>query len=146
MRTESKLRSLIKSCTWRLIAILDTILVVMVVTCLHGRCSIEDALAIGVFEFGFKFVVYYIHERIWQRIDLKHRKDRTRTIVKTISWRAVATIMTFVIAGVVLKNENEIAVTIALIEIVTKSLFYYLHERVWINVPLGRIRKLLIKQ
>lgn len=145
MGTESKLRSLIKSFTWRLIAILDTILVVMAVTYFYGRCSIEDALTIGGFEFGFKFIVYYIHERIWQRIELKHRTDRTRSIVKTISWRIVATIMTFIIAGVILDNANDIAFTIALIEIVTKSLFYYLHERMWIIVPLGRIRKLLIR-
>ena len=144
MRSESKLRSLIKSFTWRLIAITDTILVVMAVTCFHGRCSLEDALAIGIFEFGFKFLIYYIHERIWQRIDLAHRTDRSRTIIKTVSWRVVATIMTFIIAGVILENGNDLAIIIALIEIVTKTIFYYLHERMWIVVPLGRIRRLLI--
>lgn len=116
----------------------------MAVTCFYGRCSLEDALAIGVFEFGFKFLVYYIHERVWQRIDLEHRTDRSRTIIKTISWRVVATVMTFIIAGVILENASQLALTIALIEIVTKTIFYYLHERIWIVVPLGRIRKLLI--
>ncbi len=146
MRTESKLRSLIKSFTWRLIAITDTILVVMAVTCFHGNCSLEDALAIGAFEFGFKFAVYYLHERLWQRIDMEHRTDRTRIIIKTISWRLVATVMTFIIAGLILEDASGIALTIALIEIVSKTLFYYLHERMWIIVPLGRIRKLFIKK
>lgn len=146
MKTESKLRSLIKSFTWRLVAITDTILVVMVVTCFHGNCSLEDALAIGAWEFGFKFAVYYLHERIWQRIDMEHRADRTRIIIKTISWRLVATVMTFVIAGLVLQDASGIALTIALIEIVSKTLFYYLHERIWIAVPLGRIRKLFTKK
>jgi uncharacterized membrane protein len=146
LRTESKLRSLIKSFTWRLVAITDTILVVMAVTCFHGNCSLEDALAIGAWEFGFKFAVYYAHERIWQRIDMEHRTDRTRIIVKTISWRLVATVMTFVIAGVVLKDASGIALTIALVEIVSKTLFYYLHERIWIVVPLGRIRRLFTKK
>lgn len=146
MRTESKLRSLIKSFTWRLVAITDTILVVMAITCFHGNCSFEDALAIGAFEFGFKFIVYYLHERLWQRIAMEHRTDRARIIIKTISWRLVATIMTFVIAGVILEDANEIALTIALIEIVSKTLFYYLHERMWIVVPLGRIRKLFSKK
>jgi uncharacterized membrane protein len=146
LRIESKLRSLIKSFTWRLVAITDTILVVMAVTCYHGNCSLEDALAIGGFEFGFKFVVYYLHERIWQRIDMEHRTDRSRLIIKTISWRLVATVMTFVIAGVILENASGVALTIALIEIFSKTLFYYLHERMWIIVPLGRIRKIFSKK
>ena len=54
--------------------------------------------------------------------------------------------MTFVIAGLVLQDASGIALTIALIEIVSKTLFYYLHERLWIIVPLGRIRKLFIKK
>jgi uncharacterized membrane protein len=118
----------------------------MAVTSFYGRCSLEDALAIGAFEFSFKFVVYYFHERIWQRIDLEHRTEQSRTVLKTVSWRIVATIMTFIIAGAILKDANNIALTIALIEIVTKTLFYYLHERMWIIVPLGRIRKLLIRK
>lgn len=146
MRTESKLRSLIKSFTWRLVAITDTILVVMAITCFHGNCSLEDALAIGAWEFGFKFAIYYLHERIWQRIDMEHRTDRTRIIIKTISWRLVATVMTFTIAGLILEDASGIALTIALVEVVSKTLFYYLHERLWIIVPLGRIRKLFIKK
>lgn len=146
MRTESKLRSLIKSFTWRLVAITDTILVVMAITCFHGNCSLEDALAIGAWEFGFKFAIYYLHERIWQRIDMEHRTDRTRIIIKTISWRLVATVMTFIIAGLILEDASGIALTIALVEVVSKTLFYYLHERLWIIVPLGRIRKLFIKK
>lgn len=144
-KSESKLRSFIKSFTWRVVAIIDTIIMVMIVTCYNGNCSLEDAFAIGAFEFGFKFIIYYIHERIWQRIALEHRTERVRTIFKTISWRTVATIMTFIIAGVILKDSNGIALTIALIEIVSKTIFYYLHERVWLNIPLGRIRKLVNK-
>jgi len=146
LKTESKLRSLIKSFTWRLVAIVDTILVVMAVTCFHGNCSLEDALTIGVFEFGFKFVVYYLHERLWQRIGMEKRTDRTRIVIKTISWRLVATVMTFVIAGVILQDASGLALTIALIEIVSKTVFYYIHERMWLVVPLGRIRKLFIKK
>jgi uncharacterized membrane protein len=41
--------------------------------------------------------------------------------MKTISWRLVATVMTFVIAGVILENASGIALTIALIEIFSKT-------------------------
>lgn len=140
LKTESKLRSLIKSFTWRIVAIIDTVLVVMAITCFFDQCSIEEAFAIGALEFGFKFIVYYAHERIWQRISMSHREDKTRTLFKTISWRVVATIMTFIIAGAILKDANGLALTIALIEIITKTVLYYIHERVWLVLPLGRIR------
>ena len=50
-KDESKLRSLVKSFSWRIIAIADTILIVLLITCLSGKCSLEDALAIGFIEF-----------------------------------------------------------------------------------------------
>jgi uncharacterized membrane protein len=144
-KTESKLRSLIKSFTWRIVAIIDTVLVVMAVTCYSDNCSLEEAFAIGLFEFGFKFVVYYLHERVWQRIDMSHRTAKVRTLYKTISWRVVATIMTFIIAGAILDNANDLALTIALIEVITKTVFYYIHERMWLVLPLGRILKFIKK-
>ena len=141
MRSESKLRSLIKSFTWRLVAITDTILVVIAVTCFHGNCSLEDALAIGVFEFGFKFIVYYFHERIWQ-VALKDGViSQKETLYKTISWRILASAMTFIISGTILNAFDEIALYIALTESFTKFMLYYIHERLWIKLPLGRIRK-----
>lgn len=146
MKTESKLRSLLKSLSWRIIAIADTVIVVLAVTCFFDHCSLEDAFAIGLFEFGFKFLFYYLHERIWQRIDITHRTDRTRTIIKTVSWRIVATIMTFIIAGAILEGDNNLAILIALIEIITKTIFYYLHERLWLILPLGKIRHIFKKK
>ncbi len=146
MRTESKLRSLIKSFTWRLIAITDTILVVMAVTCFHGNCSLEDALAIGAFEFGFKFVVYYVHERIWQRALIDGVLTKRSTLFKTISWRIIATAMTFAISGTILNAFDEIALYIALIELFTKFVLYYFHEQLWLKLPLGRIRRFIFKR
>ena len=61
-RRESHIRSFAKGLSWRVVATTDTILVVLLVTCLTGQCSIEHALAIGGAEFVIKFVVYYIHE------------------------------------------------------------------------------------
>lgn len=143
---ESNLRSLIKSLSWRLIAIADTILVVLLVTCIAGQCNIEHAITIGGIEFVFKFIVYYAHERVWQRVDMVHRTDRTRTIVKTFSWRFVATIMTIIIAETILERSNSIVLTIAVIEIFSKTIFYYLHERLWLVLPLGKIRNLLYEK
>ena len=61
---ESKLRSLLKAITWRITATLTTILIAWM---LIGDVNV--AMAIGSIEFFAKFVIYYLHERAWNRID-----------------------------------------------------------------------------
>ena len=140
-KKESHLRSVIKGISWRIIATMDTIIVVLFVTCLTGNCSLEHAIKIGFIEFFIKFAVYYIHERVWQRALLDGIVTKNETLFKTISWRIVATTMTFIISGTILNAFDEIALYIALTELVTKFVLYYLHERMWLLLPLGRIRK-----
>lgn len=60
---ESRLRSLIKGITWRVLGTLDTFLLSYLVT-----ESTEAASAIASFELLTKFVLYYVHERAWQKI------------------------------------------------------------------------------
>ena len=139
-KKESHLRSLLKGISWRIVATADTTLVVLLITCLTGECSIESAIKIGSIEFLIKFVVYYIHERIWQKILLNKEVTKKQTLQKTISWRVIATTMTFLISGSVLNAFDEIALYIALTELFTKFALYYLHERLWLKLPLGKIR------
>lgn len=141
-KKDSHLRSLLKGISWRVIATTDTILVVLLITCLTGSCSIEDAIKIGFIEFVLKFFMYYIHERIWLRRLVNKTVTKKETFQKTISWRIIATGMTFLISGSVLKAFDEIALYIALTELFTKFALYYLHERLWLKLPLGRIRHL----
>lgn len=140
-KKESHLRSIIKGISWRIIAFIDTILVVLLVTCLMGTCSIDQAIKIGVAEFVIKFMVYYLHERVWQRALKDGRFSNRETLYKTISWRIVATTMTFFISGTILNAYDEIALYIALTELFTKFALYYTHERLWLKLPLGRIRQ-----
>lgn len=144
-KKESHLRSLIKGISWRIVATADTILVVLLVTCLLGKCSLENALKIGFIEFGLKFVVYYLHERVWQFIIKDGNVTKKETLQKSISWRIVATTMTFIISGTILNAFNEVALYIALTELFTKFALYYFHERLWLKIPLGKVRGLIGK-
>jgi uncharacterized membrane protein len=63
--------------------------------------------------------------------------SHVRSIGKAISWRIVGTIDTFVITLVITGN-FVIAGSIASVESISKIVLYYLHERVWSNVTLGR--------
>ena len=60
-----------------------------------------------------------------------------RSISKAISWRIVGTIDTFVITLVITGN-FVIAGSIASVESISKVILYYLHERAWSKVTLGR--------
>jgi uncharacterized membrane protein len=143
-KKESHIRSLLKGISWRIIATSDTILVVLFITCISGECSLDNALKIGAIEFLLKFLVYYLHERAWQKILLNKVVSQKETLKKTISWRVIATLMTFVISGIVLETFDEIALYIGLTELFTKFVLYYLHERLWLKLPLGRIRNFLL--
>lgn len=66
---------------------------------------------------------------------LNHDNVR-RSIIKTLTWRTVASLDTFAIAWAITGNPLAGA-TIAGIEVVTKIGFYYLHERAWSHVNFG---------
>ncbi len=143
-RKESHIRSILKGVSWRIVATTDTIAVVLLVTCLNGSCSLENAIKIGALEFVIKFLVYYLHERVWQNILQNKTVDKKQTLHKTISWRIIATTMTFVISGTILETFDEIAMFIALTELFTKFVLYYLHERLWLKLPLGKVRQFFL--
>lgn len=147
-KRESHLRSLLKGISWRIIATLDTIVVALLAIWLLKdefslNHALRDAVKIGFYEFFIKLAVYYVHERIWEQARSGDGLDRSRTLKKSVSWRIVATSMTFVIAGTVLESYDNVALAIAIIEFFTKFTLYYIHERVWLKLPLGRIRSWL---
>jgi len=142
---ESHLRSVIKGVSWRIIATSDTILVVLIITCLFGECSIGNALKIGAIEFVIKLFIYYLHERIWQKINKTSDITKRKSLYKTMSWRIIATGTTFIISGAVLRSFNEVALFIALLEASSKFILYYGHERLWLKLPIGYFHKFIKK-
>ena len=61
----TKLRSLLKAISWRIVGTLDTMTLGWIIT-----GSPIMGLKIGALELITKFVLYYIHERIWLRSKL----------------------------------------------------------------------------
>ncbi|HMA70299.1 MAG TPA: DUF2061 domain-containing protein [Xanthobacteraceae bacterium] len=64
------------------------------------------------------------------------REGHGRSFAKAVSWRTVGTIDTFIISFFV-TGKVSLAGTIASIEVMTKIMIYYLHERVWAAIPWG---------
>jgi uncharacterized membrane protein len=77
---------------------------------------------------------------------LRSKESPFRSIVKTFSWRLIATFTTFLITFIIFKSYTdktylevlETASFVAIIEIFAKLLFYYLHERMWVNIQWGK--------
>ena len=67
------------------------------------------------------------------------RDSRLRSVLKGLSWRVLATLITAFIAYFWSKDVR-LAIMIALVEFPAKFLIYYLHERVWAKMALGTVR------
>jgi uncharacterized membrane protein len=70
---------------------------------------------------------------------LRGREGHGRSFIKAVSWRTVGTIDTFIISFFVTGKLSHAGGS-ASIEVVTKILIYYLHERAWAVIPWGQSR------
>ena len=73
-------------------------------------------------------------------IGTKSRADkdaRYRSLMKAVTWRLTGSIDTLVLSLLITGNIR-VAGTISAVEIVTKILLFYFHERVWVTIPWGR--------
>lgn len=77
--------------------------------------------------------------------------SHARSFLKAVSWRCVGTLDTFFVSFVVLNltgvasggvgHAARVSGGIAAVEVLTKIVLYYVHERAWARVPLGRARR-----
>ena len=71
MALENHYRSLVKAISWRVTGTIDTILISFLIT---GQA--KWALTIGFVELFTKVFLYYVHERIWNRLSFGRIKGR----------------------------------------------------------------------
>lgn len=135
MKDSSRKRHIAKAITWRLVATIDTIILSWVIT---GNPLI--GLKIGLAEVITKMGLYYLHERIWFNLNLTENghilQSNKRHIAKTFTWRIVGTLDTMTLSWIISGNPVT-GLKIGLGELVTKMLFYYLHERAWYKINYG---------
>jgi uncharacterized membrane protein len=67
-----------------------------------------------------------------------------RSFVKAVSWRLTGSLDTMIITFLI-TGKLRWALTISGVELFTKIGLYYLHERLWEKIPLGRIKEATIK-
>ncbi len=64
-------------------------------------------------------------------------ESKTRSIVKAISWRVLATLITMLLV-LTFTGRVDVALTVGAFEAIVKMLFYFLHERAWNRISAGR--------
>jgi uncharacterized membrane protein len=86
------------------------------------------------------FYISKIQNGDMENKNVKIVEKRSRSIVKTISWRTVGTIDTIIISWIIVGNVN-FAITIGGVELFTKMALYFLHERAWNKSNFGRMKE-----
>lgn len=134
-------RHLAKTMTWRIVGTIDTMIIGWLVS---GNALI--GLSIGGTEVVTKMILYFLHERAWFKYGYK--KDEVgknimsikRHLAKTITWRIVGTMDTMLLAWIISGNPMT-GLKVGGIEVITKMVLYYLHERVWYKFDFGVDKK-----
>ncbi|MDF1673855.1 MAG: DUF2061 domain-containing protein [Vicingaceae bacterium] len=130
-------RHLAKTMTWRIVGTIDTMIIGWLVS---GEPLI--GLSIGGTEVITKMILYFLHERTWFKYGYK--KDEKgknimsikRHLSKTVTWRVIGTIDTMLLAWLI-SGDPMTGLKVGGIEILTKMILYYLHERAWYKFDFG---------
>ena len=89
---------------------------------------------------------HYILKYMFIKIDPKRynsegegvsKTSRTRSLLKALTWRTIATSDTFIIS-LFITGTISWAASIATLEVFTKTGLYYLHERGWDRIRIGQ--------
>ena len=67
-------------------------------------------------------------------------ETRWRSLVKAFSWRFIATIITTSIVWL-LTGQGKFAMTVGLLDTTVKIFVYFAHERIWLKIPFGKIKR-----
>ncbi len=130
-------RHLAKTMTWRIVGTIDTMIIGWIVS---GELLI--GLSLGGTEVITKMILYFLHERAWFKYGYVKDAEgnsgmsKKRHLLKTFTWRGVGTIDTMFLAWLI-TGDPTTGLQIASVEVVSKMLLYYLHERVWYKYDFG---------
>ena len=147
-------RSIAKAISWRVLGTLDTLLLSFVILSFLGplfgleEASAADraktAAAIAITEVVTKLTLYFLHERLWSRLQWDreldeeghHRDGRRRSATKTATYRILASLDTMVL-GLIFTGSRATAISIGGLEVFSKLALYFFHERFWARVRWG---------
>jgi uncharacterized membrane protein len=79
-------------------------------------------------------------------LKVSDRADKPmKSVLKAISWRMVGTIDTMIISYFI-TGKVTVAISIGSVEVITKTILYYFHERLWAHIHRIKIKGWLKKE
>jgi uncharacterized membrane protein len=67
-------------------------------------------------------------------VKVSDRADKpVKSILKSVSWRIVGTLDTMIISFII-TGRISVALSIGSVEVITKTVLYYFHERLWAHI------------
>jgi len=137
-RTDQRKRSIIKALTFRCIVVLSDSIIVSSITNKQ-----DEVLSIVVFTNLFSTLLYYLHERVWNKISWLKNKNKKlnerviRSLAKSITFRLLVLTSDFVITSLITRDFKE-SIGIIVFSNLSSTLLYFLHERIWNRISLWR--------
>jgi uncharacterized membrane protein len=68
--------------------------------------------------------------------EVKNKVSYKRHLAKTITWRLIGTLDTIVISWII-SGDPMIGLKVGFVEVFTKMVLYFLHERMWYKIKFG---------
>lgn len=149
-------RSLAKAISWRIVGSLDTLVLSFLLITYLGPVfgldhttgeAIGTASLIAITEVITKMVLYYLHERFWEArrwgttsSGSTRKESWSRSTTKTATWRILASLDTTLLAWL-FTGSVATALSIGGLEVVTKLILYFFHERIWANIGYGIVSR-----
>lgn len=137
MMKDTPFRSITKGVSWRIFASIDTFFLSWFIlgNPLHAG-------SIAGFELLTKILLYFLHERLWNLIPfgrgITGKVAHWRSITKGITWRFVGSVDTIFISWII-SGKLLGSIQLGGMEVVTKILLFYIHERIWVRIKWGRV-------
>ena len=118
--------------------VFDADVVIWLDTITEGRFEDTNKLFENPTDFAYRITDWEHNEKVIESLirDLKqYNESHLRSILKAISWRTLGTIDTFILSWII-TGQMHVAAAIGGLELITKTLLFYGHERLWTKIKI----------
>jgi len=135
---ETHARTVLKAIVYRILSVIS----IITLSLLFGA-SQQTAGIMGLVVVVVGTTIYYIHDRIWVKFSWLISKDAgkdliSRSLIKTIIYRTITTLVGIIIARIILTESTSTAIEFAISQAIVNALLFYIVERVANLIPWGR--------
>lgn len=134
---ETHKRTIAKTVSYR---IGNTFITFLMTFLLFGvSAALAGSLALAQIILGS--AIFYLHDRVWLKSlwgTEENTEVKKRSLVKTISYRLIVLVAGFIVARLIITNSNETAAWWTITSMALSMVFYYIHERIWVNIKWGK--------